>query len=400
MGKKFCFALILLVFPIMVFAEEYITITYDANDGSGRTKTFQIQKGDSYTIEPCSIFEYIDPNPNDFMDDMVITEWNTKADNSGTHLRVGYTYSETDRSPYYVSIYNIINDWDNITLYGSWEGRADIASGIKQVRLTGLGAVPTDDGSYTLSHEASFDMEINIEETSMFQFSYLNYFEIPDYFDEYLDGEPEIKAFLEEKCPFVIKINYNGGVIDETGYFYLNDNKFFIDNPPENLYSNSSTNMTINYNFGVTVTYENINNRRLLVKTVVINNKADKTLVIYPKGNIFVKYVDADTGEVFDSVTTRDVIGLPYTPIINEYDGYELVTEVTDNNYEYEEHDQEIVFKFRKVANGKEEPKEDDSNEHNPETVGSLPVVLILLFVITGVVTTVLYDKKRLLIKK
>ena len=42
--------------PFVVKAQERLTITYDANDGTGRTRVITYSKGNSYTIAGNDIF--------------------------------------------------------------------------------------------------------------------------------------------------------------------------------------------------------------------------------------------------------------------------------------------------------------------------------------------------------
>ena len=37
-----------MIIPFVVNAEDKLTITYDANDGSGRTKTIEVEKSEEY----------------------------------------------------------------------------------------------------------------------------------------------------------------------------------------------------------------------------------------------------------------------------------------------------------------------------------------------------------------
>ena len=232
------------------------------------------------------------------------------------------------------------------------------------------------------------------------QFSYLNYIELPDYIVDYIEEDPDYKAYLLKEHSLIVNISYAGSVYQETSYFHIDDGKIFIDIPPENSKTNSATNLTLRFTLWVKFEKRQINNRELTVKVFVFNEHEDTTEEIYPKGNIVTRYVDADTDEEFDSVSSTDVLGASYLPEKLSYEGYELVEEPTETHFEYEEYDQVIVYKYRKVKEVHVDPIENDSNEHNPETGGSLPVVLIVLLVITGVVTTVIYNKKRLLIKQ
>ena len=398
MFKKIYFLFLLfLIFPVIVFAEDYVTVIYNANDGSGRTKTVQLPKGDSYILEGNSIFDQIDDDPNDSMDDKLISNWRTKSDGSGLYVSINYSYKNKPNDP--SAVYTLFNESDTVNLYAQWVGREDASNCIENLFASGE-AVSVENGNVTIERGKDVTFNMVFKESPYDQFSYLNYIELPDYIVDYIEEDPDYKAYLLKEHSLIVNISYAGSVYQETSYFHIDDGKIFIDIPPENSKTNSATNLTLRFTLWVKFEKRQINNRELTVKVFVFNEHEDTTEEIYPKGNIVTRYVDADTDEEFDSVSSTDVLGASYLPEKLSYEGYELVEEPTETHFEYEEYDQVIVYKYRKVKEVHVDPIENDSNEHNPETGGSLPVVLIVLLVITGVVTTVIYNKKRLLIKQ
>ncbi len=407
MKKSLYFILLfLLIFPLKVFAEDTITVIYNANDGSGRTKTFEMPKGDEYTFEDGHIFEHIDPNPNDSMDDLNIAYWTTEAD--GGSIFIG-TYRNNPYDPYHYEKYNYINNSTSLTLYAQWEGRKNIASGITSITPTGDAIVTNDDGSYTIKHDASFELVLKLQETSSIQFNRLSYLELPDYFIDYLEEEPDIKAYYEKARPFIISITYKNEVYRATCYSYIEGNKLFINmleggTKPNQMIENT-TNLSLTFRYWVKAETRKVNNRWLLVKTVMYNNHEEAAEEIFPKGKIVVHYIDVDTKEELDSISTTNVLGVSYTPDGKIFNGYKLI-ESPNNNYEYEDYEQVIYYKYKKLSNiPQAENTQTLSNgtktiKENPNTSVGIPLLLFVFFLITGVLFTVLDLQKKKRIKR
>ena len=71
-----------------------------------------------------------------------------------------------------------------------------------------------------------------------------------------------------------------------------------------------------------------------------------KTLVKIP-GDIVVKYIDKETGEVLGTVETTGLVNDPYTTVIKTFSGY--TTEATPEEVVYEEEEQEIKYYYDKI---------------------------------------------------
>ena len=125
---------------INVYGAEKITIIYDANDGSGRTKVVELDKGDEYRLLGSDAFDNLNDDSNDPMDDKVILGWMKNPDDS----RYTYaTYAILKNNPNSSSQYNMwesLNSQTEITLYAMWDKREDISNLLAAHALSGEGA--------------------------------------------------------------------------------------------------------------------------------------------------------------------------------------------------------------------------------------------------------------------
>ena len=105
--KKLVFLLILIMgIPLTINAKDTLTITYDANDGSGRTKTVDLPRGDSYTMLGNDVFSSLNDDAKNPHDDKVIKSWNTSPDGSGTTLSIFKEYVKPTGIDYNFNGYN------------------------------------------------------------------------------------------------------------------------------------------------------------------------------------------------------------------------------------------------------------------------------------------------------
>ena len=87
----------ILFVPFMANAEEKYTITYDANDGTGRTKVVEVDNINKVKMPGVSIFKNLNDDPEDPLDDKIIYSWNMNAGedistHSKTRFHLDYTY--------------------------------------------------------------------------------------------------------------------------------------------------------------------------------------------------------------------------------------------------------------------------------------------------------------------
>ena len=206
MYKKIYFLFLLfLIFPVIVFAEDYVTVIYNANDGSGRTKTVQLPKGDSYILEGNSIFDQIDDDPNDSMDDKLISNWRTKSDGSGLYVSINYSYKNKPNDP--SAVYTLFNESDTVNLYAQWVGREDASNCIENLFASGE-AVSVENGNVTIERGKDVTFNMVFKESPYDQFSYLNYIELPDYIVDYIEEDPDYKAYLLKEHSLIVNIMF------------------------------------------------------------------------------------------------------------------------------------------------------------------------------------------------
>ena len=165
--KKYLLLIILLL-PISVLAEIY-TITYDANDGSGRTKVVEYSDVQNIVLEGTHAFEKLDDNANDPMDDSSIDRWNLNTDNSDW----GYApwgYYETS---------SMFSSSNNITLYAKWVGRVELNRTLNYLYLNGENITSDINNGLNIKKYDDYKVQMSFNEKSSNNgdYSYNQFFE-------------------------------------------------------------------------------------------------------------------------------------------------------------------------------------------------------------------------------
>ncbi len=409
MIKKAYFILLsLLVFPIMVFAEDYVTITYDANDGSGRTKVVQLEKGDSYTLAGNDLFEQFDKDPNNPMNDKVINRWGKEPTSTS-----GFSVYSTIEPTYYGShnsSYDFFNDASEITLYAIWEGREDISDLLTLDNMSGE-AVQYSNGEYIISDFKDFRYDVGFEETvnTVSENGYtiyvangieqLSYYRLPKHFTDALPFY--IKEELEEHFPLPIIITAGSQRYNYVGSYYIKDDILYIDlidhGDIESKKLYAASNVRISFLFQLTWNKKFINNRWIYSVTITFNSDSHDPIEVYQKGKIFIKYIDEDTNEeLIPEESYSDVLGVVHNVDLKEIDGYKLIDKPEKLIYEFDEEDQTIYFKYVKNDEKEEQEEQTSIQTENPNTAIGISIRNVLI--ILGI--TILFVLIAKLVKK
>ena len=397
-NKYLVFAFLLIILPVKVLATDTLTITYDANDGSGRTKTVVMDKGPEYTLLGSDIFEYLDDDPDDPQDDRLISRWTVNSDNSDWGYCAFCTYKPNGSSTS-VDNYNFFNDASEIYLYAQWEKREDLKPhNLVSETASGEGVTTDDNGNYDIAPQKSFRIVFSFKETSDYQIGQLTYYDMPEYFMRVLP-EDMIKE-LEEPAPLTVKISEGYTTYTYIGSYFIKNNKLYIDMPADSSIESSKlyavANVKINIIYEITWTYRQVNNRWMYVATVRKGLSQDSPVVdIYPKGKIIIKCVDIETGEELILDIKQDVLGTKFEPEEIAIDGYHVVS-MPDEEYEFDEENQTIVIKYEK---NNPEPNELDNQDipDNPETDADNPIIFIVTLILSSTILSLIASKKYLL---
>ncbi len=266
--KKLLFAFIFFFSFTFFVSADALTITYDSNDGTGRTKVVEYEEGDSYTMADSFFFKHPDDTLDDPMDDRVISRWSYNSDGTGSSFSPATVYSSSDRYP---ETYERLNNADEMTLYAIWTERKDVGYMITDFEVTGDGVTLKDNGDYDVPLDSDVDYYIRLQERAPqgglpYQFSELSYFELPESFLSYFP-DYALESFSEPKeIPFTI--SYRG--VDYKAHNakkYIVGNKLFIDIIRDGTYEGglmfSSTNLSIKLHFYGRVKEKIVNGRPL-----------------------------------------------------------------------------------------------------------------------------------------
>ena len=374
----------ILFVPFMANAEEKYTITYDANDGTGRTKVVEVDNINKVKMPGVSIFKNLDDDPEDPLDDKIINSWNINVGEniysySKTRFLFNYTY---DLEKYY-------KDSNNITIYAEWQGRTEIEPWSETVYGD---FVKYDNTGYVIEPKTNFTIEF--ERFSRKSNHQLLYYKLPDYFTSVLSDS--LKKELEEPTVLTEKIDIAGEHYTYYGKVYIKNNYLIVDfiNDESEAYANMNTILTVYFNVKYSFNYKQVtyNDRLLAVATVSgeLNNQPTwQSNDIYPTGKIKTHYIDIDTNEeIKDSIEEEEIIGTKYSKKFVEIKDYTFV-ENTNDDIEFEEEQQTVYYKYRKIKSNKPMILE------NPKT-GNKPLIIIITTTIVLSTITLIYKKKRI----
>ena len=344
--KKYLIIIILLLSSISVKAEK-LTIIYDSNDGSGRTKTVELEKGNLYKMLGDDVFKQLNDNKDNPMDDKVINRWTRNPDNSDW----GYcSFCEYEYNPYSseaLDQWESLNNETELRLYAKWEPRRDISNLLTLNDLAGEGVVIDSNGNYSILDKKDFTYAFDFTENENQQIDQLSYFKLPKYFTDALPFY--IKEELEEPSDLNITVSGWQNTYHYVGKCYIKDDIFYVDLPrydtieAERLYAAGNLHLTFSY--GLKWTQKVVNNRWIYVATTKWNYEEPKE--IYEKGRIISKYVDIETKkEISDKELDTGVIGSELNKDAKKIDDYTII-----NNHEdlvFEREDQTMVFLYKK----------------------------------------------------
>ncbi len=378
--KKLLLSLIIFFSFCIVVSADTLTITYDANDGSGRTKVVEFEKGDSYEIAGNDIFEQINNNPDDPMDDRIISRWTLNPDNSDFGYSLFITINRIDAHNNIDSDWTFLNNQTEVTLYAKWDERDDISDLLTVDSLTGDGVVQNENGEYSVLEYGDFTYFVSFKEiykvvydsghaeTVIRQMGQLSYYRLPEYF---IDNIPfYIKKEFEKPLPFLITVTASSRTYRYIGSYYIKDNILYIDiikhgdDASRVLYS--VNNVNIRFIYGIKWEKVEVNNEFIYSATITyINGVTTDSVEVYQQGRIITRYIDIDTGEkLSDDGTSEGIVHNQFIPEAKEFENYELVESPEDKNYYYEPETQTLYFKYRKKK--VEEPTPEEPTPEEP----------------------------------
>ncbi len=380
--------LFMMFIPFTVNAEETLTITYDANDGSGRTKVVELEKGDVYTILGTDVFEKINDDKDNPMDDEIVSRWTVNQDNSDFGYFAFSSWSRTASNGNIVSTWEFLNSQTELTLYAQWDKRVDISDLIISNSLTGEGVVQDENGDYSILDKKDFQISFSFKENESKEINNFSYYRLPKYFTDALPFY--IKEELEDPSPLPIKIKVGNTTYTYTGVYYIKDDILYIDliykddDASKSLYK--ADNLKINFMYGLTWVQKTVNNRVLYSATVTFNwNNSRDPIEIYQKGKIITEFIDIDSNvELLDKETNIGILGDLHTFEPVEIEGYELIS--YPENVEFEEEEQHMKYYYKKVNKTKDN-KNIVNILTNPNTDSVFPILGFVFIIILSVYT-------------
>ena len=192
---------------------------------------------------------------------------------------------------------------------------------------------------------------------------------------------PQVKDYvgpatvkIEDRLPYEIdeeKSDIQGGTYNSTNRTIIWNDSFEV---------TSSALMTKNYNYTIRLAFKNVDPTQDIVNevigTITLNGRSSQKSTTYRTsinipGTIKVKYIDVDTKkELIEEVSSTDVINRTFIPSSKEIDGYYLVETPELESYTYNEEEQTIYYKYRRVDTKEEVVEEEPQTklEENPET--------------------------------
>ena len=221
---------------------------------------------------------------------------------------------------------------------------------------------------------------------------------------------PEIKDYIgtvlvkiEDILPYEIdedKSELNGGVYDETSKTITWTDSF------ETL---SSAVVAKDYNYTIKIMYKdidpsvdiinNVEGTVILTDRTITRSTTYSTAITIP-GTIKVKYIDIETEEeIEEEVKSVNIIKQTYYPASKYIEGYYLVGTPESTSYTYDEEEQTVYYKYKKISTKVEEiePPQNKIDE-NPQTgiFDYISYIIMSIIVIAGVIITLNVRKKKM----
>ena len=181
----------------------------------------------------------------------------------------------------------------------------------------------------------------------------------------HIDYTSRIKDYIGNAT--ITMIEYLPHPIDETksnldGGVYDSNNQTITWTIPWNninTYEENDSTATKNIKKNLNLVYEGIVGRdRLITSTttarIELTNKSRDCEAIVPTniripGKVIVKYLDTEENELANKRTEEGLVGESITTSPIDIEGYKLVETPDTENYEYEEEDQIVIYKYEKI---------------------------------------------------
>jgi hypothetical protein len=225
-----------------------------------------------------------------------------------------------------------------------------------------------------------------------------------------LSFNPEIKDYIgtvlvkiEDKLPYEIdeeKSELNGGLYDSLSKTITWEDSFDI---------LSSAMVTKNYNYRIRLMYKDIDSSVDIINNVegtviledrTITRSTNYSTAIAIPGTIKVKYIDIESGEeIEEEVKSVNIINNKYYPASKYIDGYYLVETPELTSYTFDEEEQTIYYKYKKIVTREEkvEPSQNKIDE-NPQTgiFDYISYTIMTVITVIGITITLNIRKKKI----
>ena len=392
------FLLFIMFIPFVVNADDKLTITFDANDGSGRTKIVEVENISKVKMPGSFYFENLNDDPEDPLDDKIIYSWN---------MNVGEDISTYSKTRFHLdSTYDLNNyfkDSNNITIYAEWQGRVEVT--LKKWNDTVSGdSVRYENNDYIIEPKTDFTIEFkDFSRKSGYQ---LLYYKLPSYFTNVLSNS--LKKRLEKPIVLNEKINYLGKYYTYYGKVYIKNDYLIVDfiNDESEAYMKMNTITAVSFTVKYSFKYKQVtyNNRIIAVATVsgeTNKQSGGESFDVYPTGKITIKYVDEQSNEsILEDNISEEIVGTDYEIKKIDIDNYELV-ELPQEEYFYEEEPQIIYIKYRKKEEIQKEEKKDNiiNTIKNPNTSTGISNIIIFMLIISSITYIIFKRKKNYIMK-
>lgn len=302
-----------------------------------------------------------------------------------------YKYNANPLNSWENDNYNYFNDSSELTLYAHWINRKNIIDALQEIVVSGEGVIKNENGDYEIEKNKDFEIKLKFKENKNFQLSQLSFYELPNYFTSIFTDE--VKVELEKETNLPIRISGPQGITTFNGKFYVKNDILCIDFLEDGTFESNSFFMATNVSFRITyrVTYneERINSHTFYSVSLLfeLNGVEDRKVTVYPKGKIITKYIDQSTGKsiIPDSIKT-EILGKIYNSNEISIDGYKLVEKSVNSELEFDEEQQVIYYKYKKLldsndVNTKQKDNLDTIKNSNTGTKSVAVISLILLLV-------------------
>jgi hypothetical protein len=208
---------------------------------------------------------------------------------------------------------------------------------------------------------------------------------------------------IKKVLPYEIdeeKSELNGGLYDSLSKTITWEDSFDI---------LSSAMVTKNYNYRIRLMYKDIDSSVDIINNVegtviledrTITRSTNYSTAITIPGTIKVKYVDIESGEeIEEEVKSVNIINNKYYPASKYIDGYYLVETPELTSYTFDEEEQTIYYKYKKIVTREEkvEPSQNKIDE-NPQTgiFDYISYTIMTVITIIGITITLNIRKKKI----